>query len=103
MPLIPSRPLLVHLETITYIHVIQGANCQGTEGAKPLLLGSPLVSNFPLLAINFFIFNNTTKMLLPDSISAVKRVYPSDVKSSRPKFWPRPQRFGLGLEALASA
>jgi len=31
----------------------------------------------------------------------------SDVKSSRPKFWPQsqpwPHRFGLGLEALASA
>ena len=23
--------------------------------------------------------------------------------ASRPKYWPRPQRFGLGLEALASA
>ena len=26
----------------------------------------------------------------------------SDVKSSRPKWWPRDQNFGLGIEALAS-
>jgi len=31
-------------------------------------------------------------------------VTPSKAKeASRPKFWPRPQRFGLGVEALASA
>jgi len=27
----------------------------------------------------------------------------SDVKSSRPKFWPRPQSFSLGLEVLGWA
>jgi len=61
------------------------------------------------LKLSHDIYTATTTVLCTATVLSVStqsslRFVTSDVKSSRPKFWPRPRSFdsGLGLEVLAS-